>query len=63
MPNLTPRKYLTVDTLYVEDKTGLYFVTPDCVGCYWYDTLEEAIVEYGWNPDVPARHIWELADF
>jgi hypothetical protein len=41
------RESLTVDTIYKERKSGLFFVTPDGVGCFWYDTLEEARGEHG----------------
>lgn len=38
-----PRDLLKVERLYHEIPTGMYFFTPDGVGCIWYDTLEEAM--------------------
>ena len=42
-----PRKFLKVNRLYHEGPTGLYFYTPDGIGCIWFDTKEEAMKETG----------------
>ena len=39
------REHLKVDRLYYEQPTGMYFYTPDGVGCIWFDTREEALEE------------------
>jgi hypothetical protein len=38
-----PRKHLKVERLYHEQPTGMYFFTPDGIGCIWYETREEAM--------------------
>lgn len=43
----TSRDSLKVDTIYYVQADGMYFVTPDCFGGYWYDTLKEAQEEHG----------------
>lgn len=43
----TSRNDLKVDTIYYEEKNELFFVTPDGIGCFWYDTLSEAQEQHG----------------
>lgn len=57
----TLRSSLIVDTIYRETSSGTYFVTPDGVGCFWYDTYEEALDQHGDTGDV--EDIESLADF
>jgi hypothetical protein len=39
------RANLKVERLYHEIPTGMYFYTPDGVGCIWFDSREEALEE------------------
>lgn len=53
-----PRERAKTFVIYVcaDNSIG---VTPDCVGFYWFDSLEEAKEEF---PDLPVRYvdfIWE----
>lgn len=57
----TLRESLKTDTIYRERSSGQYFVTPDCVGCFWYETLEEAREQHGDTGRVIS--IDELSDF
>jgi hypothetical protein len=57
----TLRETLKVDRIYKERSSGQYFVTPDGIGCYWYDTLEEAREQHG--DTGPIISIDELSDF
>lgn len=41
------RNTLKVDTIYFDRSCGQYFVTPDGVGGYWYDTYAEAEEQHG----------------
>lgn len=41
------RKDLQAEQGYHEAKTDTYFWTPDGVGGYWYDTLEEMEDQHG----------------
>lgn len=44
------RERMKVDTVYVEPDGSAWF-TPDEVGCYFYDTLEQALEDYAsWRP-------------
>lgn len=56
---LTTRDSLAVNHIYFEEKSGQYFVTPDGIGCYWYDTFEEAQGQHGSGP---VTFVWELED-
>ena len=47
MPKLYPRKALSVDRLYHEQATGMFFTTPDGIGVHWYDSYAEAMAEVG----------------
>jgi hypothetical protein len=40
-----PRAALQVERLYHEAPTGMYFYTPDGIGCIWYDTREGALAD------------------
>lgn len=40
------REDLVPDRLYQDTRTGLFFVSPDGVGVYWYDSRAEAIEDY-----------------
>ena len=37
------RSHLEVERLYLEQPTGMYFFTPDGIGCIWFDSKEEAM--------------------
>jgi hypothetical protein len=39
------RRNLKVERLYHELPTGMYFFTPDGIGCIWFETREEAMEE------------------
>lgn len=39
------RSNLKVERLYYEQPTGMYFFTPDGIGCIWYETREEAMTD------------------
>ena len=57
----TLRSSLKVDRIYCEDSSGQFFVTPDGIGCFWYDTLEEAKEQHGDTGAVIV--IQKLSDF
>jgi hypothetical protein len=57
----TLRESLKVERIYKETKSGQYFVTPDGIGCFWYETLEEAQEQHGDTGRVIV--ISELSDF
>ena len=57
------RKHLKVDRLYYEQPTGMYFYTPDGVGCLWFDTKEEALEEVGDFGQPIITLVQELSDF
>lgn len=58
-----PRGSLEVERLYYEQPTGMYFFTPDGIGCIWYETKEEAMADTG-AFDQPIITIGqELSDF
>ena len=40
-----PRESLTPLRLYHEEPTGLYFYTPDGMGCIWFSDRKEALAE------------------
>lgn len=42
-----PRSRVATDTLYFERASNCYFITPDGIGCYWFDTLDEVRDQYG----------------
>lgn len=48
------RKNLKVERLYHEIPTGMYFFTPDGIGCIWYETREEALADTdnGWGQGI-----------
>lgn len=58
---ITPRSALEVDTAYFVRKDDMYFITPDGVGGYWFDTIEELEDEYGFQSAEPEE-IEELED-
>lgn len=41
----TPRKNLIVEQAYYEMASKQFFWTPDCVGCFWFETAEEVLYE------------------
>ena len=46
---LVTRRNWSTTAIYV-NPDGTAFVTPDGVGAYFYDTVDEAMTEYlGWN--------------
>lgn len=53
------RNNLKVDTIYYIQSEKMYFVTPDCFGGYWYDTLKDAQEEHG---DMKPISIPDLED-
>jgi hypothetical protein len=55
----TERNSLKVNRIYFVESDEMYFVTPDCFGGYWYETLEEAQEEHG---DMTPIHIPDLED-
>lgn len=62
------RASLVVDRVYKEESSGLYFRTPDGVGTYWYDTLDELLEDMGWErSDLTTLggiyYVTELEDF
>lgn len=57
------REHLKVDRLYYEQPTGMYFYTPDGVGCIWFDTREEALEEVGDFGQPIITLVQELSDF
>lgn len=57
----TSRDSLLVDKLYFDSSRQQYFVTPDGIGCFWYDTEEEARDEHGIEGDL--EEIDRLSDF
>lgn len=58
---ITPRSELAVDTAYYIRKDDQYFITPDGIGGYWFDTIEELEDEYGFQSAEPEE-IEELED-
>jgi hypothetical protein len=52
---ITPRSALSVDTAYYIRKDDMYFITPDGVGGYWFDTIEELEDEYGFQSAEPEE--------
>lgn len=58
---LTLRSELAVDTAYYVRKDDQYFITPDGIGGYWYDTIEALEDEYGPQAAEPEE-IEELED-
>ncbi|QFG12167.1 Hypothetical Protein OBI_RACECAR_39 [Arthrobacter phage Racecar] len=60
-PTETPRSEIEALVIYEETSTGQYFFSPDGVGCFWYDTLEEAQEQHGDTGDV--LEVEKLSDF
>ena len=58
---ITLRSELEVDTAYYVRKDDQYFITPDGIGGYWFDTIEELEDEYGFQSAEPEE-IEELED-
>lgn len=58
---ITPRSELSVDTAYFIRKDDQYFITPDGIGGYWFDSIEELEDEYGFQAAEPEE-IEELED-
>lgn len=54
MAHKYPRSALRVERLYHEIPTGMYFFTPDGIGCIWYETKEEALEDTfnGWDQPI-----------
>ena len=61
MAKETYRDSLTINTIYLETSSGQYFVTPDGVGCFWYDSYEEAVDQHGVTGDL--EEVEKLSDF
>lgn len=55
----TTRKSLKPFTIYYVQSEKQFFVTPDCFGGYWYETLKDAQDDYG---DMRPIAIQELED-
>lgn len=47
------------EVAYFDTAAGIYAVTPDCVGVYWYDTYDEVVDQHG---PIPMRTIEYLED-
>lgn len=45
--SIRTRASLVPDRVYYDESREIYFVTPDCVGGYWYDTLVEVAEAVG----------------
>lgn len=58
---LTQRSELEVDTAYYVRKDDMYFITPDAIGGFWYDTLEELEDAHGFQ-SAEAEEIEELEE-
>lgn len=58
---ITPRSELSVDTAYFVRKDDQYFITPDGLGGFWYDTIEELEDQHGFQSAEPEE-IEELED-
>lgn len=58
---ITPRSELSVDTAYFVRKDDMYFITPDGIGGFWYDTIEELEDQHGFQSAEPEE-IEELED-
>ena len=58
-----PREHLKVLRLYHEQPTGMYFYTPDGIGCIWYETLEEAMADTDAFGQPIITLVQELSDF
>ena len=57
----TYRNELELNTIYFESSSDQYYVTTDGVGCFWYDTYEEAVDQHGITGDI--IEIEKLSDF
>lgn len=57
------RDHLKVERLYHEQPTGMYFFTPDGIGCIWYETLEEAMADTDAFGQPIITICQELSDF
>jgi hypothetical protein len=44
-----------VDTAYYIRKDDMYFITPDAVGGFWYDTIEELEDQHGFQSAEPEE--------
>lgn len=49
------------DVIYVHDKSGMAFVTTDGIGRYWFDTVDEAIEEFG--DDLDITYVDHICDY
>lgn len=58
---ITSRDSLEVDTAYFVRKDDMYFVTPDGIGGFWYDTIEDLEDQHGFQSAEPEE-IEELED-
>jgi hypothetical protein len=56
---MTMRSDLKPDRLYLDTSRCQYFVTPDNVGVYWYDTLAEMFAAHG---EAFVHHVDRLED-
>jgi hypothetical protein len=56
----TPRNEMEAFVIYHETSSDTYFFSPDGVGCFWYDTLEEAQDQHGDTGDI--LEVEKLAD-
>jgi hypothetical protein len=56
------RSQLVADRLY-RDNDGTYFVSPDGIGVFWFDTMEEVNEQYGANNFPKVYHVSHLTDF
>lgn len=54
------RKDLKVDQAYYVERDDLFFITPDAVGGFWYNTLEELEDQHGRSNNPRVIRIFEL---
>jgi len=52
---ITPRNELEVDTAYFVRKDDMFFITPDGIGGFWYDTIEELEDQHGFQSAEPEE--------
>lgn len=63
MAETYPRRLLKPMRLYHEMPTGLFFYTPDGIGCVWFQDYEEAMAEVGDFGRPVISIVQRLSDF
>jgi hypothetical protein len=46
------RDELDIDRLYYVLDVKQYVITPDGVGCFWYESLDQALRATGWDDEI-----------